>query len=85
MDAADLNSVVHLSAHSRAHACQRDDVRLVRRITVLLDLLGHQVSVEVLSARWRLSPSCLYHWRQAFLLWGAWTAWSIAMAGGARS
>ena len=57
--------------HSRLqHAYQRDDVRLVRRITVLLDLLGHQVSVEVLSARWRLSPSCLYHWRQAFLLWG---------------
>jgi transposase len=57
--------------HSRLqHAYQRDDVRLVRRITVLLDLLVHQVPVEVLSARWRLSPSCLYHWRQAFLLWG---------------
>ena len=57
--------------HSRLqHAYQRDDVRLVRRITVLLDLLGHQVPVEVLSERWRLSPSCLYHWRQAFLLRG---------------
>ena len=57
--------------HSRLqHAYQRDDVRLVRRITVLLDLLVHQVPVEVLSARWRLSSSCLYHWRQTFLLRG---------------
>jgi transposase len=57
--------------HNRLqHAYQRDDVRLVRRITVLLDLLVHQVPVEVLSERWGLSPSCLYHWRQAFLLRG---------------
>jgi transposase len=57
--------------HSRLqHAYQYDDVRLVRRITVLLDLLVHQVPVEVLSERWGLSPSCLYHWRQAFLLRG---------------
>ena len=52
------------------HAYQRDDLRLVRRITVLLDLLVHQVPVEVLSERWRLSISCLYQWRQAFLLRG---------------
>ena len=57
--------------HSRLqHAYQCDEVRLVRRITVLLDLLVHQVPVEVLSARWGLSPSCLYHWRQTFLLRG---------------
>jgi transposase len=57
--------------HSRLqHAYQRDDMRLVRRITVLLDLLVHQGPVEVLSDRWGLSPSCLYHWRQAFLLRG---------------
>src|SRR5947207_3632561 len=57
--------------HSRLqHAYQRDAVRLVRRITVLLDLLAHQVPVDVLSERWGLSPSCLYHWRQAFLLRG---------------
>ena len=38
--------------HSRLqHAYQRDDVRLVRRTTVLLDLLVHHVPVEVLSAR----------------------------------
>ena len=62
--------------HSRLqHAYQRDDVRLVRRITVLLDLLVHQVPVEVLSERWGLSPSCLYHWRQAFLLRGM-DSWS---------
>ena len=42
--------------HSRLqHAYQRDDVRLVRRTTVLLDLLVHQVPVEVLSQRWGLS------------------------------
>jgi transposase len=52
------------------HAYQRDDVRLVRRITVLLDLLVHQVPVEVLRERWSLSLSCLYQWRQAFLLRG---------------
>src|SRR5215510_2597097 len=52
------------------HAYQRDDVRLVRRITVLLDLLVHQVPAEVLSDRWGLSPSWFYHWRQAFLLRG---------------
>ena len=57
--------------HSRLqHAYQRDDVRLVRRITVLLDLLGHHVPVEVRSAQWGLSISWLYHWRQAFLLRG---------------
>jgi transposase len=45
-------------------------VRLVRRTTVLIDLLVHHVPVEVLSERWGLSPSWLYHWRQAFLLRG---------------
>jgi transposase len=57
--------------HSRLqHAYQRDDVRLVRRTTVLIDLLVHHVPVEVLGARWGLSPSCLYRWRQDFLLQG---------------
>jgi transposase len=57
--------------HSRLqHAYQRDDVRWVRRTTVLLDLLVHHVSVEVLRARWGLSPSCIYRWRQDFLLYG---------------
>ena len=57
--------------HSRLqHAYQRDDVRLVRRITVLLDLLIHHVPVEVLCQQWGLSPACIYGWRQAFLLHG---------------
>ena len=62
-------TVKDLHSHLQ-HTYQYDDVRLVRRITVLLDLLVHQVPVEVLSERWGLSPSCLYHWRQAFLLRG---------------
>jgi len=57
--------------HSRLqHAYQRDDVRLVRRTTVLLDLLVPHVPVEVLRARWGLSASCIYGWRQDFLLHG---------------
>ena len=52
------------------HAYQRDDVRLVRRLTVLLDLLVHRVPLAVLCERWGLSPSCLYAWQQAFLLRG---------------
>jgi transposase len=51
-------------------AYRRDDVRLVRRISVLLDLLTQTASVPVLSERWGLSPSCLYVWQKAFLLRG---------------
>jgi transposase len=57
--------------HSRLqHAYWRDDVRLVRRITVLIDLLGQHVPVTALCERWGLSPSCLYDWQKAFLLRG---------------
>src|SRR5215475_7559107 len=57
--------------HSRLqHAYQRDEVRLVRRITVLLDLLVHQVPMVVLCERWGLSLACLYDWQKAFLLRG---------------
>jgi transposase len=52
------------------HAYQRDDVRLVRRTTVLIALLVPHVPMQVRSERWGLSPSCLYHWRQAFMLHG---------------
>ena len=52
------------------HAYQRSEVRLVRRITVLLDLLIHHVPVEVLCVQWGLSPACIYGGRQAFLLHG---------------
>jgi transposase len=52
------------------HAYKKDDVRLVRRITVLIELLVHHVPVEVLHERWGVSPSTLYEWRKAFLLRG---------------
>ena len=52
------------------HAYRKDEVRLVRRITVLIDLLVHQVPVAVLCERWGLSPSCLYAWQKAFVLRG---------------
>jgi transposase len=48
----------------------KDDVRLVRRTTVLLDLLVHHVPMAVLCERWGLSSSCLYAWQRAFLLHG---------------
>jgi transposase len=51
-------------------AYRRDDVRLVRRITVLLDLLVSHVPVAVLCERWSLSPACVYAWQKAFLLRG---------------
>jgi transposase len=57
--------------HSRLQdAYRRDDLRLVRRTTVLIDLLVHHVLVAVLCERWGLSPACLYAWQQAFLLRG---------------
>src|SRR6266498_5162234 len=57
--------------HSRLqHAYQCDDVRLVRRTTLFIDLLVHQVPVAVLCERWGLSPACLYAWQKAFLLRG---------------
>jgi transposase len=48
----------------------KDDVRLVRRTTVLIDLLVHHVPMAVLCERWGLSSSCLYDWQRAFLLHG---------------
>jgi transposase len=48
----------------------KDDVRLVRRTTVLIDLLVHHVPMAVLCERWGLSTSCLYDWQRAFLLHG---------------
>jgi len=44
--------------HSRLqHAYRRDDVRLVRRTTVLIDLLVDHAPVEVLRARWGPPPA----------------------------
>jgi transposase len=48
----------------------KDDVRLVRRTTVLIDLLVHLVPMALLCERWGLSASCLYDWQRAFLLHG---------------
>jgi len=48
----------------------KDDGRLVRRTTVLIDLLVHHVPMAVLCERWGLSSSCLYDWQRAFLLHG---------------
>src|SRR4029450_9530985 len=57
--------------HTRLqHAYQHDEGRLVRRITVLLDLLVHHVPMAVLGERWGLSLACLYDWQKAFLLRG---------------
>jgi transposase len=54
--------------HTRLQqAYQHDEGRVVRRTTVLLDLLVHHVPVEGLCAPWGLSPACLYGWRQAVL------------------
>ena len=71
--ASEYSSVVRPSTTSTSrlqHAYQRDDVRLVRRITVLLDLLVEQVPMAVLCERWSLSLSCLYNWQKALLLSG---------------
>src|SRR5215510_5560342 len=62
-------TVKDLHSHLQ-YAYQHDDVRLVRRVTVLLALLVHQVPMAVLCERWGLSPSCLYAWQQAFMLRG---------------
>src|SRR5216683_7875097 len=48
----------------------KDDMRLVRRTTVLIDMLVHQGPIPVLCERWSLSASCLYDWQRAFLLHG---------------
>jgi transposase len=57
--------------HTRLQqAYLKDDVRLVRRTTVLIDLLVHHVPMAVLCERWSLSASCLYDWQRAFLLHG---------------
>jgi len=57
--------------HTRLQdAYRRDDVRLVRRISVLLALLTQTASVPALCERWGLSPACLYNWQKAFMLRG---------------
>src|SRR6266702_1760774 len=66
-----VSSATVKALHNRLQqAYLKDDVRLVRRMTVVIDLLVHHVPVEVLHERWGLSISCIYQWRQDFLLRG---------------
>jgi transposase len=66
-----VSSATVKALHARLQqAYLKDDVRLVRRTTVLIDLLVHHVSLAVLCERWGLSASCLYDWQRAFLLHG---------------
>ena len=66
-----LSSATVKALHSRLQdAYRKADVRLVRRITVLMDLLVHHVPVAVVCERWGLSPSCLYDWQRAFMVGG---------------
>jgi len=64
-----LSNATVKALHTRLHqAYQQDDIRLVRRISVLLDLMTHKATVPVLCERWGLSPACIYGWQKAFLL-----------------
>src|SRR3989475_1499962 len=66
-----VSSATVKALHTRLQqAYFKDDVRLVRRTTVLIDLLVHHVPLAVLCERWGLSASCLYDWQKAFLLHG---------------
>jgi hypothetical protein len=56
--------------HGLQQAYRRDDARLVRRITMLIDLLVPHVPVAMVCERWGLSPACLSAWQKAFLLHG---------------
>jgi hypothetical protein len=59
------------AVHARLRqAYRKDDVRVVRRTTVLIDLLVHHGPLAVLGERWGRSASCLYDWQKAFLLHG---------------
>src|SRR3989441_6288920 len=66
-----VSSATVKALHTRLQqAYLKDDVRLVRRTTVLIDLLVHHVPLAVLCERWGLSASGLYDWQKAFLLHG---------------
>jgi transposase len=66
-----ISSATVKALHARLQqASLKDDGRLVRRTTVLIDLLVHHVPMAVLCERWGLSSSWLYDWQRAFLLHG---------------
>ena len=54
------NATVKALQNRLQQAYRKDDVRLVRRTTVVIDLLVHHGPVAVLGERWGLSPACIY-------------------------
>ncbi len=62
---------------------RKDEVRLVRRTTVLLALLVHHVPRAGLCERWGRSASCLSSWQRAVLLHGL-ERWPSRPSGGRR-
>ena len=68
-----LSAATVKALHARLQqAYLKDDVRLVRWTTVLIDLLVHHVAMAVLCEQ-GLSASCLYDWQRAFCC----TAWRV--------
>jgi transposase len=53
------------------NAYRRGDVRLVRRISVLLGYLAQGLPLIDLTAQWGICEATLYNWLRAFLLEGA--------------
>jgi len=51
-------------------AYDRGDIRLVRRISVLLEHLLHQIPVSTLNERWDVSVPCVYVWLNELLVHG---------------
>src|SRR6266566_4615383 len=66
-----VSSATVKGLHTKLHqAYLKDDMRLVRRTTVLIDMLVHQGPIPVRCERWSLRASCLYDWQRAFLRHG---------------
>src|SRR3989442_7311648 len=64
-----LRNATVKALHTRRHpAYQQDDIRLVRRSSVLLDLMIRKATVPGLCERWGLSPAGLDGWQKALLL-----------------
>lgn len=51
-------------------AYDRGDTRLVRRISVLLEVLEAGQSVASVSAKWKIGPACIYDWAHELMLNG---------------
>ena len=58
-----------MQAHLRG-AYTRGDIRLVRRISSLLEHLGQHTPIPELSQRWGFSVACFYGWVNALVLEG---------------